>query len=203
MYLFSSKTQLFHVKRKYSFNQASYGLTLIGRMVAVLSWRAAISAAFGPSNESPSSELTSLSGSPVSPPPHDARLQIQLERQHADQVYIMWGSLFQSPIRSPRRILEVGCHMGVTTCHLGNMFPAAKVFGIDMKLDDYPHVLERPANVKLVHGDIHDLALRDTRFMAGSQDFIFGRMLMEDMIYWEQYIQNAFHMLAPGGYMEV
>jgi len=134
---------------------------------------------------------------------YDPMRQIEIERLHSYIVNSMLGRMFQSPLHSPRRMLEVGCSMGVATCQLGNMFPSAEVIGVDMKLAALPLISSKPANVNLFQGDIHQLALTESTFAAGSQDFIYSRLVMIEMREWKGYIQKAFHMLKPGGYLEV
>lgn len=89
-------------------------------------------------------------------------LQILMERQHAEIVNSMGGKPFHSPVKSPRQILEVGCGLGIASCHLGNLFPLAEVIGVDRQLVDLPSILGKPSNVTLVQGDIHVLAFTES-----------------------------------------
>ncbi|KAL6714589.1 hypothetical protein ACLMJK_008014 [Lecanora helva] len=128
--------------------------------------------------------------------------ELILERHNDAIVRSMHGNLIQSPVKSPRCILDVGCNIGILTSKLGNLFPAAQVYGVDLELANLRVTQGTPRNVNYIDGNIHNLALNKP-FLPGSQDFILSRLVMCGMTDWEGYIEKAFEMLKPGGYLEL
>ena len=53
-----------------------------------------------------------------SPGKTSANFQILREQYHASIVYAMQGKVFHSPLKNPLSILDVGCDIGIVTCHL-------------------------------------------------------------------------------------
>ena len=128
--------------------------------------------------------------------------QVEAKRNYADIVYSMQGKTFQSPVGFPHHILDLDCGMGVSTCHLGQMYPNDHVYDVDEEQESFPLLVNKPANVHLFSGDLHRLAATEWRLAAGSQDLIYSclpRVLLRD---WEQYDDRTLHLLRPGGYLE-
>ena len=114
---------------------------------------------------------------------------------------IMNGVTVHAPVTNPKQIVDVGCGTGVITCYLGERFPDAQVWGID--ISPVPAMREKPTNVTFVQGDFHTLASTDGRFAPGSADLVFNRLLICGMTDWKRYIETAARMLRLGGYLEV
>lgn len=111
------------------------------------------------------------------------------------------GEIYQAPLKSPRRILEIGCGTGRCTVQLAKKFPDAEVVGVD--LSPVPSIHDRPENVKFVQGDFIALAdSNDDRFQPGSFDYIFSRLLIFGMTDWIGYFKRVDKLLAPGGWVE-
>ncbi len=125
----------------------------------------------------------------------------RLEQQHETLVRIMNGTIVHAPVIDPKRIVDVGCGTGVVTCYLGNRFPDALVWGVD--ISPVPGIHDKPDNVTFVQGDFLTLAATDDRFCQGSADLVFSRLLYCGMTKWEAYVGSAVKMLRPGGYLEV
>lgn len=126
----------------------------------------------------------------------------RLENQHETLVGCMNGVTVHAPVTSPKQIVDVGCGTGVVTCCLGERFPDALVWGIDLSPVPVMHH-QKPNNVTFVRGDFLTLVAGDGRFAKGSTDLIFSRLLVFGMTDWQRYIETAASMLKPGGYMEV
>ena len=95
----------------------------------------------------------------------------------------MDGLVIRAPLNNPRRMLDIGCGTGVVTCHLGKIFPDAKVHGVD--LSPVPAVHAKPENVLFSQGIMPELAYaKDTHLTAGSFDFVFSRLLIMGMNKW-------------------
>lgn len=116
----------------------------------------------------------------------------------------MNGVTVHAPVTTnpKQQIVDVGCGTGVVTCYLGNRFPDAFVWGID--LSPVPAMRrQKPNNVTFVQGNFQTLAAGDGRFAKGSTDLVFSRLLVFGMTDWQRYIETAASMLRPGGYLEV
>lgn len=109
----------------------------------------------------------------------------------------MQGKVFQSPVTSPDRILDFGCHLGVCTVHLSGL--STEVHEFDMWLDKIPLPIGEPTNVSLGHGNMYSMDLIYEWSRIGSQDFIFTRLVAAAMENWKNYIEKAFQMLKVGG----
>lgn len=125
----------------------------------------------------------------------------RLDRQHDTLVRIMNGTIVHAPVINPMQILDVGCGTGVVTCYLGERFPDALVWGID--ISPVPTIHDKPNNVTFVQGDFRTLASTDNRFARGSADLVFNRLLICGITDWKGYIETSVNMLKPGGYLEV
>ena len=113
----------------------------------------------------------------------------------------MDGVAVHAPVVNPKQIVDIGCGTGVITCYLGERFPDALIFGID--IHPVPTMREKPDNVSFVQGDFFTLASKDDRFARGSTDLVFNRLLVCGMTDWKRYVETAVGMLNPGGYLEV
>lgn len=114
----------------------------------------------------------------------------------------MNGVTVHAPVTNTKQIVDVGCGTGVVTCYLGERFPDALVWGIDLSPVPTMHH-HKPNNVTFVQGEFLTLAAGDGSFAKGSTDLIFNRLLVLGMTDWQRYIETAASMLKPGGYLEV
>jgi trans-aconitate methyltransferase len=117
----------------------------------------------------------------------------------------MDNRVIHSPIppSTTRKLLDVGCGTGIISDLLGNTFPSAKVFGID--LSPVPeHIRQHPTNVKFVQGNVLDGADSLNRLTGGGElfDLIFSRYLVFGFNNWHDFLSVCHSALAPGGYIE-
>lgn len=111
---------------------------------------------------------------------------------------------FRAPSSNPKKILDIGCGTGVTTVRLAQLYPSARVIGVDMS----PVPVERlwkdiPSNVEFITGDIkHLIAAGEEPFKQESFDYVFQRFLLLGMTDWPFYIPSLATILAPGGWLE-
>lgn len=100
----------------------------------------------------------------------------------------------------PNTIIDVGCGTGVVTTYLGQMFPLAHVYGVDLSP---PDISQHTGNVEWVKGDVRELAKTDARFGPASVDYVFHRLLMCGMRDWQGYVNTVVRMLKPGAWAEM
>ena len=112
----------------------------------------------------------------------------------------MHGHVVHAPLRKPTRLLDIGCGTGIQTRELGSTFPSASVYGVD--LSPVPN-RQKPANVDFVQGNIRDLIQKDSRFVTGSVDYVFSRLLILGMTDWQSYVKDVAALLKPGGWAEM
>ena len=123
------------------------------------------------------------------------------------------GDPFLAPMQSMKdmsKAVDVGCGTGVATVQIADMFPSAKVYGLDISA-----VLEAvrktaPANVAWAVGNVlavdynkpgDDIMSREI-FTPGGLGYIFGRMLFLGINDWSRYFTTAYHSLKSGGILE-
>lgn len=88
------------------------------------------------------------------------------------------------------------------THHLGQRYPAAQVYGID--LSPVPKTSgANPANVTYIQGDVRQLLHVDPRLALGTADFVFNRLLVAGMTDWPGYVRDVASLLKPGGWAEM
>ncbi|KAI4183851.1 MAG: hypothetical protein L6R41_005146 [Letrouitia leprolyta] len=114
---------------------------------------------------------------------------------------MMHDNIVHAPLKNPREILDVGCGTGVVTHYLGERYPAARVYGID--LSPVPDDGRKPVNVEYIAGNVRELVNQDQRLTSGTFDFAFSRLLVLGMTDWPDYARAMFTLLRPGGCFEV
>lgn len=113
----------------------------------------------------------------------------------------MHGRVIHASLEHPHRILDVGCGTGIVSCILSQMFPSAKVYGVD--LSEVPATSAKPENVSFIHGVMPRMVDSDDTgiFAEASFDLVFSRLLVAGMCGWQEYIKTAAKLVKPGGYV--
>ncbi|KAL8896445.1 MAG: hypothetical protein Q9207_007702 [Kuettlingeria erythrocarpa] len=115
---------------------------------------------------------------------------------------MMDNRVIHAPIHMPSQIIDVGCGTGIVTRHLGDAYPYARVYGVD--LSPVPVSTGGSlANVEYILGDVRQLLTSDARLAPGSTDFIFSRLLVMGMTDWAGYVRDMVSLLRPGGWVEM
>jgi len=104
----------------------------------------------------------------------------------------------------PTQILDLGCGAGMSAFELQNIYPKAKVTGIDLS----PYFLavakyrgqENKKNVKWIHGAAEKTGLADNSFDLVSACLMFHELPTSAAI---AIIQEAKRLLRPGGYLAI
>ena len=113
----------------------------------------------------------------------------------------MFGNVFHAPLDKPRRILDIGCGTGRNTVKLSLKYPDAQVIGVDLLAVAPIH--PRPDKVEYIQGDFRELVKSgDSRFQAGTFDYVYFRLLVLGMTDWPGFIGEVIRLLAPSGWVE-
>ena len=127
----------------------------------------------------------------------------RLNDQAAGFTELMKGKIVHAPLKSPAKILDVGCGTGIVTRHLASIYSSATVYGVDLSpvppTNASDAIPSTPPNVEYIIGDIRKLAQEDERLKAGNFDCIFQRLLVCGMTHWPSYISQMAALLRPGG----
>lgn len=136
-------------------------------------------------------------------PPSATETQ-RLNRQHELLQEMMLGKVFHSPIKTPTRILDVGCGTGAVSYHLGRTLPSAHIYGLDLAAIPLDPTNKHPDNITFVQGNYHDLLGSGNQHITpGSMDLVFSRLLISGMTAWPDYIRTCHTLLKPTGYLEI
>ncbi|KAL8698798.1 MAG: hypothetical protein Q9224_001691 [Gallowayella concinna] len=127
----------------------------------------------------------------------------RLEDQAAGLAELMDNRLIHAPLQQPPlQLIDVGCGSGTVTRHLASKYPIARVYGID--LSPVPTGIGHdPPNVEFLVGDMRQMLKKDARFVPGSTDFVFSRMLALGMTDWPGYVRDMASLLRSGGWVEM
>ncbi|KAJ0294256.1 hypothetical protein CBS470a_000888 [Colletotrichum nupharicola] len=92
------------------------------------------------------------------------------------------------------RVLDLGTGTGLWAIDFGDVHPNAEVLGVDLS----PPAAEAPPNVGFEVDDVEEPWTYTQPF-----DYIHSRFMTSSISNWDQYIQNSFDNLTPGGYFEL
>ncbi|KAK1777495.1 S-adenosyl-L-methionine-dependent methyltransferase [Copromyces sp. CBS 386.78] len=115
--------------------------------------------------------------------------------RHAMFKEILEGKLFVAPIGNhPQKIADLGTGFGDWAIEMGEMFPSAKVVGVDLSPIQPVWI---PPNVEFVVDDIEDEWVQDSDF-----DFIHLRYVSIALKDNTALFRRIFENLKPGGWVE-
>ncbi|KAF6807959.1 methyltransferase [Colletotrichum musicola] len=126
--------------------------------------------------------------------PNDEVEMDRLDLAHANTVK-MFGGLFTAPLEADKvhTILDIGTGTGIWAMEMGDMFPNAEVFGIDLSPMQPGWV---PPNVRFEIDDV------ESPWIDRKYDYIFCRYMTGAVKDWPKLIQNIYDHLNPGGWVE-
>jgi trans-aconitate methyltransferase len=102
--------------------------------------------------------------------------------------------LYLAPYNDFHRVLDIGTGTGAWAIDMGDQFPQAEFLGNDLSPVQPSWV---PPNVKFEVDDI------ESRWAYGApHDFIFCRSLSFAVADWPRLVQQAYHNVKPGGWIE-
>ncbi|KAK7530321.1 S-adenosyl-L-methionine-dependent methyltransferase [Phyllosticta citribraziliensis] len=149
--------------------------------------------------------------------PNDSEEHERLFSQSNGVAAIFGGRMSHAPIsrdsKPPTKMLDIGCGTGSVSLYLGETYPTAYVYGLD--LSKVPDISQRQAaekqrNVKFVRDNYMEAVVGSPGptdeakdlWQPNSYDLIFGRALILGIENWDLYFQKAFQLLKPGGWVE-
>ncbi|KAL2758065.1 hypothetical protein ACRALDRAFT_2100061, partial [Sodiomyces alcalophilus JCM 7366] len=130
--------------------------------------------------------------------PNDSPEQERLELQGLVMAELFGGRWHLAPIaadRSPRRILDVGTGTGTWALEMGDRYPEARVYGIDLS----------PIQPTAVPSNVHFFVQDAAQPWDWSEplDFVFIRSSLGSFgDFKNEIVQQAFDNLSPGGWFE-
>lgn len=126
----------------------------------------------------------------------------RLDFQH----YMMRSALhgnYAAPISAPQDILDVGCGTGRWAIEMAQIFPAARVIGVDVAISPIDSTTQEklPSNYTFQGGNILEgLALPDASFDFVHQRYMIGAIPAER---WPNTVSELMRLTRPGGWVEL
>ncbi|PYH80121.1 S-adenosyl-L-methionine-dependent methyltransferase [Aspergillus uvarum CBS 121591] len=128
--------------------------------------------------------------------PNDDIANEQQDLAHHMYFLTLDGKLHMAPICNPQEILDVGTGTGIWAIDVADEYPSAKVTGVDLSPIQPLFV---PPNCVF---EIDDVTLPWT-YDPNHFDFIHVRELFGCIPDWDEFFQQCWRCLKPGGYIEV
>ena len=126
----------------------------------------------------------------------------RLDFQHYMMRYGLRGN-YAAPIGSPDSILDVGSGTGRWAIEMAELFPRARVVGVDVAptVDDGPLATPRPSNVSFVAGNVLEgLPFAGDSFAFTHQRYMIGAIPRDQ---WPRVVGELARVTRPGGWVEV
>jgi ubiquinone/menaquinone biosynthesis C-methylase UbiE len=128
--------------------------------------------------------------------------------QHEMLLKVLKDALYTAtpalPLDSKATILDVGTGTGRWAVDMARRYPAARVYGIDLRqVDIHPDTaasgcLPLPANVVFETVNV----MEGFPFNTGTFDFVHSRLLVGGITSWETYLANLYRITRRGGRVE-
>ncbi|KKK12837.1 hypothetical protein ARAM_001180 [Aspergillus rambellii] len=126
--------------------------------------------------------------------PNDEAESNRMDMKHEAALTMLDGKLFVSPVKTPRRILDLGTGTGIWAIDVADQHPEVEVTGIDLSPTQPLFV---PPNLKFVVDDMEAEWLYTESF-----DLIHARYLVGALEDPAQVIAQAYKHTTPGGWFE-
>lgn len=127
--------------------------------------------------------------------PNDEDEADRLDMIHEMMLTLMDRKLYLAPIgNTPQHVIDLGTGTGIWAIEFADMFPSARVTGIDLSPSQPSFV---PPNVRFFVDDLEDEWHYEHKF-----DFIHARFLALAIKNFPKLLQNCYDFTAPGGWVE-
>ena len=115
-------------------------------------------------------------------------------------VRILYRPFLNRIPHEPRKILEIGCGIGSTTCLIGERFSRATVMGLDFDGEQVALAQARahPSNVMFIQGDAMGFPFEDNTF-----DALFSLLTFHHLENYQRSLKECLRVLRPGGRLYV
>lgn len=127
--------------------------------------------------------------------PNDEDEKDRLDMLHEMMMVLLDRKLFRAPVKSPRRVIDLGTGTGIWAIQFADEFPAAEVIGTDLS-PIQPTLV--PPNCKFLIDDMEDDWVDDQPF-----DYIHGRYLACSIKNYPRLLKQCYKHTAPGGWVEM
>lgn len=127
--------------------------------------------------------------------PNDQQEQDRMDVVHQMMFLLLGNELHLSPLKEPRRILDVGTGTGIWAIEMAFKYPNARIIGNDLS----PIQVSPPPNCTF---DVED-AESDWIYPINNFDFIHTRQLLGGISNWPRFFQQAYTHIRPGGWLEL
>ncbi|KDB21827.1 hypothetical protein H109_06217 [Trichophyton interdigitale MR816] len=129
--------------------------------------------------------------------PNDEIANDQQDLAHHMYLLTLDGKLHLAPISNPQEILDVGTGTGIWAIDIADEYPSAKVTGVDLS-PIQPSFL--PPNCTF---EVDDVTLCPWTYPQNHFDFIHVREMFGCIPDWDEFFQQCYQCLKPGGYIEM
>jgi ubiquinone/menaquinone biosynthesis C-methylase UbiE len=131
--------------------------------------------------------------------PKDDQEIDRLDLQHYVLRFILHEN-YLAPLKTPGRILDVGCGSGRWAIEMAEAFPTAEIVGLDI-IKPTPDASRRPANVLFLQRDIlKGLPFTDHIFDYVHMRFLIGALPIANF---QNVINELNRVVRPGGWIEL
>ncbi|TKA68601.1 hypothetical protein B0A55_08917, partial [Friedmanniomyces simplex] len=127
--------------------------------------------------------------------PNDAREADRLDLQHHIFRLTFGNRLYFSPVKEPKRALDIGTGTGLWAVEFADAHPDCEVIGIDLS-PGQPTLV--PPNLKFLIDDAEDVWIYNQTF-----SFIHARLMAGCFADWPNFFRQAYQYLEPGGWLEL
>jgi len=129
------------------------------------------------------------------PFPNDERENARMELVHHVYNGLFGGRLYFAPLRTPKRVLDVGTGTGNWAIDMADTHRDTAIIGTDISPIQPSW---SPPNLKF---EIDD-AEAEWNFANGSFDYVHFRHLIGSIVDWPRLIKQSYDSLRPGGWIE-
>ena len=132
--------------------------------------------------------------------PNDVQETNRLDFQHYLMRHVIQRN-YLAPLADPKGILDVGCGTGRWAQEVAQVFPRAKVFGLDLVDNIIRRGDTAPTNFRFIQGDIlKELPFPDMTFDFVHQRFLHAAIPAQS---WPHAVQELVRVARIGGWVEL
>ncbi|KAL1993648.1 hypothetical protein VTN49DRAFT_2317 [Thermomyces lanuginosus] len=127
--------------------------------------------------------------------PNDETENNRMDMIHEMCLVLLRQKLYLAPIKSPKRVIDLGTGTGMWAVDFADQHPEAEVIGCDLSPTQTPMV---PPNVKFLVDDIES----EWAYESNPFDYIHARNLAVSIRDFGKLIKQCYRSVKPGGWVE-